>query len=104
MSNDYAAHVKSQAIMSYLKKLIPEKAAMFDPLIYKISYFLSNENEVIAFTTLINTMYEAGFYKSADAHKEALTKLGLTAVFNAEQTQADLSLANTEEKTLQVHS
>lgn len=102
MSNDYAAHVKSQAIMGHIKKLIPEKANLFDPLIYKISYFLSNDNEVVAFTSLINAMYEAGFYKSAEAHKDALNKLGLTTVFNVEQMPDGQSLEDNGEKTPQV--
>ena len=104
MSNEYSAHVKSQAIMDYLNQLIPEKAKLFDPLVYKLCYFLSNENEIVAFTSFINTLYEAGFYKSAEAHKDALKKLGLTAVFSSGQMQDGQDLANNAGKTLPEHS
>lgn len=101
MAKEYSAHLKSQALMDHIKRLMPDKAKYFDPLIYKMSFILSNDNEVNAFISLLNSMYESGFYKSVEAHKDALAKLGLAANFNEEQKQADRRLANNAEKNLQ---
>lgn len=87
--------------MEHIKRLMPDKAKYFDPLIYKMSYVLSNDNEVNAFISLLNSMYESGFYKSVEAHKSALAKLGLTANLSEERKLADRRLANNEGKNLQ---
>ena len=52
MAKEYSAHLKSQALMDHIKRLMPDKAKYFDPLIYKMSFILSNENEVNAFISL----------------------------------------------------
>jgi hypothetical protein len=40
---------------------------------------MSNENEIQGFVSLVAKIYEVGFNKSVEAHKESLERLGLIA-------------------------
>lgn len=106
MSEEYKTHVKTQIISDYLKNLISDKVKSFDPLIYKISHFLNNENEISAFTNLMAICYESGFSKSSEMHKEALAKIGLSTNlnFNEQKSQdvhrlEDISGNNLQERS-----
>jgi hypothetical protein len=90
VANDYGTFVKSQALVDYLRTIMPEKISTYYPLVYKLGHVLNNENEVNAMLTLLADIYQLGFYKSVQAHKDALDKLGLVAEINFQQTQDGL--------------
>lgn len=79
MEYNYINFVNSQQVLSYLEKILGDDLKVYYPILYKVVGNMSNENEIQGFVSLVAKIYEVGFNKSVEAHKESLQRLGLIA-------------------------
>jgi hypothetical protein len=79
MEYNYINFVNSQQVLSYIEKILGDDLKVYYPLLYKVIGNLNGENEIQAFISFVAKIYEVGFNKSVEAHKESLEKLGLVA-------------------------
>jgi hypothetical protein len=79
MEYNYINFINSQQVLSYLEKILGDDLKIYYPILYKIVGNMSNESEIQGFISLIAKVYQIGFEKSVEAHKESLSKLGLIA-------------------------
>lgn len=69
----------TQALVDSLKKIFGESAKDFMPVIYKLSAGLKSQDDVNMAAQFFGKLYEHGYTKSVEAHKDILSQFGLAA-------------------------
>jgi len=75
----YFGNVQSHYFKKVMFELVKERYQSNEPIIEKLSTTLSSEKEVKEFFKLATDLYEIGYLKSVEDHREQLKKLGLNA-------------------------
>jgi len=70
-------NLKTQKIIEFAKNFLGDRANLYQPLFFKLSFALSNEKELEIFNFFLAEVFKKGYLKSASDHKEALKQHGL---------------------------
>ena len=79
MDNQYLHFLVTQALVDSLKKIFGESAKDFMPVIYKLAAGLKSQDDVNMAAQFFGKLYEHGYTKSVEAHKDILSQFGLSA-------------------------
>lgn len=85
IENGYTQFVKTQVILESIKNIGLQDLSKYQLLLYKIATCIDTEDELKNFIEFCTRMFQAGYYKSAFDHKEALQKIGYTTDLNLVQ-------------------
>jgi len=75
----YANFLKTQVVLESIKTMCKEDIQEYYPCLYSICSHLNDQNDLELFVKLCAKLYQLGYYKSVNDHKEALQKQGLQA-------------------------
>lgn len=89
MDNNYIHFMITQALVESLKSVLGDDTKEFMPIIYKMSSGLTSQNDVESASSFFSKLYQAGYMKSLEAHKEAFAKMGMQAVVLPTQNSDD---------------
>jgi len=73
----YLANPQAVAIKKYMYEILQDKYGEHDQLIERVSHSLTTGKDVEGFGKLIAAVYESGYFKAVNDHRETLTKMGL---------------------------
>lgn len=76
---DYFSNPRGHFIKKTLFDILKERYAHSEPIIERLSIALQTEDDLKAFFKMIGDIYELGYLKSVNDHKEQLQKAGLVA-------------------------
>ena len=74
----YANFLKTHGLLSHISKWNIDDVENYYPIIYKICSVITSSQELELAASFLNKVYESGYYKSVQDHKQALEKLGLS--------------------------
>lgn len=93
MDNNYIHFMIAQALVDSLKSVLGDDTKQFMPIIYKMSAGLTSQQDVENASAFFSKLYQSGYIKSLDAHKEAFAKMGMQAVVMPPQNQDGIETA-----------
>jgi hypothetical protein len=79
VDNGYSNFLKAQTLIEALKRLNPTDMSAYYELIYAVSGCMTEQKDLELFVSFCTKIYNNGYQKSVDDHKEALEKQGLVA-------------------------
>jgi hypothetical protein len=97
-TNQYVHFMITQALVESLKGLLGDSAKNYMAVVYKICLGVSTQQELEAVTHFLGKIYEAGYMKSVDNHRQALEQMGFQSVVvpnvnqNSDGTQMECSI------------
>lgn len=94
-SNQYVHFMITQALVESLKSLLGDSAKNYLGIVYKMCMGISNQNELEALSGFLGKVYEAGYMKSVENHRQALEKMGFQSVVvpTPNQSSGDTEMA-----------
>jgi hypothetical protein len=79
LDNHYLHFMVTQALVDSLKKIFGESAKDYMPVIYKLASGLKSQDDVNMAAQFFGKLYEHGYTKSVEAHKDILSQFGFSA-------------------------
>lgn len=94
-SNQYVHFMITQALVESLKNLMGDSAKNYLGIVYKMCIGIGSQNELEALSNFLGKVYEAGYMRSVDNHRQALEKMGFQSVVvpNPNQSSDDTEMA-----------
>jgi hypothetical protein len=80
---------KAPVLKRFMWELLQDRYAKYDELIERICSALTTERDMTLFSEMCIELFEKGFLKSVNEHKEQLAKLGIKVEVVATRNQAD---------------
>jgi hypothetical protein len=96
--NQYVHFMITQALTESLKGLLGDSSKNYMGVVYKICLGIANQQELEAVSHFLGKIYEAGYMKSVDNHRQALEQMGFKSVVvpnvnqSLDDTQMECSL------------
>lgn len=94
-TNQYVHFMITQALVESLKNLLGDSAKNYMGIVYKMCMGINNQTELEALSGFLGKIFEAGYMKSVENHKQALERMGFQSVVvpNPNQSSDDTEMA-----------
>lgn len=86
----YAQNPAGYALQKYMFELLKERYGNHQEIMERLCHYLVTESDMHKFAKMAIELYDAGFTRAVEEHKDQLAKLGLKArVMPARQNPAE---------------
>jgi len=88
-SNQYVHFMITQALMESLKGVLGDSSKDYMAILFKMCSGLTSQQDVESANAFFAKLYQAGYMKSVEAHKEAFAKMGVESVVLSTHQNSD---------------